>query len=218
MPPYHGLMVRDSQRTRRLLLEAATSEFAQYGLAGARVDRIAATAGVNKERIYQYFGSKDALFGTVLEHHLAAVMDAVPLDGDGPEAIVDYAGRVFDHHDANPTLARLTFWEGLERESHVAEAARRERSERKVDAAQRAHPALGREGAQDLLLTIVTLCTAWPVLHGVDRLFGSPSEDPSRTARRRRAVLAAVQGALRENAELETDRVGPEVGGSAPES
>lgn len=189
-------MVRDSGRTKRLLLDAATEEFAQHGLAGARVDRVAAAAGVNKERIYQYYGSKDSLFGTVLEHHLAAVMDAVPLEGEGPEAILDYAARVFDHHAANQTLARLTFWEGLERESHVAEAARREHSERKVDAVVRAYPALGREGAQDLLLTVVTLCNAWPVLRGTDTLFGSASKDPARTARRRRAVIAAVQGTL----------------------
>lgn len=208
-------MVRDSERTRRLLLEAATAEFAQHGLAGARVDRIAGSAGVNKERIYQYFGSKEALFGAVLEHHLAAVMDAVPLDGDGPEAIVDYAGRVFDHHDANPTLARLTFWEGLEREAHVAEATRRERSEAKVDAALRAHPALGREDAQDLLLTIITLCNAWPVLHGVDRLFGSPSQDPGRTARRRRAVLAAVRGALHDTTDTDSDQDARGAAGSA---
>lgn len=191
-------MVRDSERTKRLLLEAATAEFAQHGLAGARVDRVAATAGVNKERIYQYYGSKDELFGAVLEHHLTAIMDAVPLEGEGPEAILDYAGRAFDHHAAHPTLARLTFWEGLERDSQVAEAARRERSERKVDAVVRAYPALGREDAQDLLLTVVTLCNAWPVLHGADTLFGGPSHDPARTARRRRAVIAAVRGTLDE--------------------
>ena len=59
-------MAWDTERTKRLLLDAATAEFSAYGLAGARIDRIAATAGVNKERIYQYFGKKDELFAQVL--------------------------------------------------------------------------------------------------------------------------------------------------------
>ena len=52
----------DSQDTRRRLLEAAITEFSAYGIAGARVDRIASAAKANKQAIYAYFGSKDALF------------------------------------------------------------------------------------------------------------------------------------------------------------
>ena len=37
--------------TRRRILEAATAEFAAKGLAGARVDEIAARAGANKRMI-----------------------------------------------------------------------------------------------------------------------------------------------------------------------
>src|SRR6478752_6680501 len=104
-------MAWDTERTKALLLEAGTAEFSAYGLAGARVDRIAEAAGVNKERIYSYFGSKQGLFGAVLTDQLARVMDAVPLVGDGPDAVVDYAGRVLDYQCAHPELARLTMWE-----------------------------------------------------------------------------------------------------------
>ena len=52
----------DAQETRRRLLEAAITEFSCYGIAGARVDRIASTAKANKQAIYAYFGSKEALF------------------------------------------------------------------------------------------------------------------------------------------------------------
>ena len=58
---------RDPQRTRQRILDAATAEFAQHGLGGARVDRIAAGAGANKRMLYYYFGSKQDLFLAVLE-------------------------------------------------------------------------------------------------------------------------------------------------------
>ena len=54
-------MRRDPVATRKKLLVAARREFAQSGLAGARVDEIAARAGVNKQLVYHYFGDKDAL-------------------------------------------------------------------------------------------------------------------------------------------------------------
>jgi AcrR family transcriptional regulator len=60
-------LVRDAEKTRALILEAAAAEFARSGLGGARVDRIAAQAGVNVRMLYYYFGSKDELFLAVLE-------------------------------------------------------------------------------------------------------------------------------------------------------
>jgi AcrR family transcriptional regulator len=53
---------RDAARTKQRLLDAACDEFAEYGIAGGRVERIAAAAGCNKALIYAYFDSKDALF------------------------------------------------------------------------------------------------------------------------------------------------------------
>ena len=108
-------MAWDTENTKQQLLDAATAEFSAYGFAGGRVDRIAANAGVNKERIYQYFGNKGELFGTVLANQLRLVMDEIQISGSGVEAVVDYAGRVFDYQVQHPELARLTFWEGLER-------------------------------------------------------------------------------------------------------
>lgn len=59
--------VRQPEVTRRNILAAARTEFAAKGLAGARVDEIAATAGSNKRMLYEYFGNKEALWLTVLE-------------------------------------------------------------------------------------------------------------------------------------------------------
>src|SRR5882757_9942514 len=58
---------RDPAATRKKLLTAARREFAENGLAGARVDEIAERAGVNKQLVYHYFGDKDALYLAVLE-------------------------------------------------------------------------------------------------------------------------------------------------------
>src|SRR5690606_3906666 len=151
-------MAWDTERTKQLLLDAATAEFSAHGLAGARVDRIAAEAGVNKERIYQYFGKKDELFGIVLARELAAVMDAVPITGAGVEAVVDDAGRVFDYHSRHPELARLVFWEGLERTEPIALEARTAGTTSKVQRLREALPTLTDADARELLTTILTLC------------------------------------------------------------
>ncbi len=58
---------RDAERSQAGILTAARDEFAEYGLAGARMDRIAERAGLNKRLIYYYFEDKERLFASVLE-------------------------------------------------------------------------------------------------------------------------------------------------------
>jgi len=64
---------RDPEGTRRKLLEAARREFANKGLAGARVNVIAASARLNKQLVYHYFGSKEKLYIAVLEQAYATL-------------------------------------------------------------------------------------------------------------------------------------------------
>ncbi|ARF56215.1 TetR/AcrR family transcriptional regulator [Streptomyces gilvosporeus] len=101
-----------AQETRNKLLEAAHAEFSELGLAGARVDRIAERSGVNKQRIYAYFGNKEALFSAVLARAYAHLAERVPLPTteDGLRA---YIGEVFDYHRTSGDLVRLLAWEGL---------------------------------------------------------------------------------------------------------
>ncbi len=58
---------RDADRSQGIILLAARDEFAEYGLGGARMDRIAVRAGLNKRLIYYYFDDKETLFQAVLE-------------------------------------------------------------------------------------------------------------------------------------------------------
>ncbi len=64
-----------AHETRSRILDVALSEFAAHGLAGARTDRIANTAGVNKALLYYYFESKENLYLAALEMISAKVRD-----------------------------------------------------------------------------------------------------------------------------------------------
>ncbi|MFC5931098.1 TetR/AcrR family transcriptional regulator [Cryobacterium melibiosiphilum] len=183
-------MAWDTEQTRHRLLEAAADEFAEHGFAGARIDRIGVGSGVNKQRIYSYFGNKVGLFDAVITRQLTTGLDEIPLTGTGPESVATFAGDYFDASVANPRLARLTAWEGLERNAPVGVDKRSLRASGKVAAIQLALPHLETDAAQDLLLTIVALVHAWTASANLGLIItGSPDDN----TRRRRHVVAAVR-------------------------
>lgn len=94
------------------MLDAATVEFAAYGIAGARVDRVAAASGVNKAQMYGWFKSKEGLFDAVFAEHLERIVDTVPFR---PDDLPGYAVRLYDSYLASPELVRLASWSRLER-------------------------------------------------------------------------------------------------------
>jgi TetR/AcrR family transcriptional regulator len=102
---------RDPSATRKKLLTAARREFARSGLAGARVDEIAARAGVNKQLVYHYFGDKDALYLAVLEwvyEEIRAKERQLNLEGLPPEqAIRKLIEGSFDHLADHPDFIVL---------------------------------------------------------------------------------------------------------------
>lgn len=57
----------NTKNSRRIILDAALKDFAAYGYEGARVDRIARSAGINKAMIFYYFSSKQNLYRTVIK-------------------------------------------------------------------------------------------------------------------------------------------------------
>ncbi|WP_433478749.1 TetR family transcriptional regulator [Spirillospora sp. CA-142024] len=152
------MATRDSAATKQRILEAATAEFAEYGLAGARVDRIATRAGANKQLIYAYFGSKEGLFDSAIEANIVQLLDAVPFTADDLPA---YAGTLFDFAVAHPQLVRLVRWHQLERPrvmNQLPETA--SSNKRKLDAlaaAQKAGKVSTALPADQLYLLLVTL-------------------------------------------------------------
>lgn len=189
-------MAWDTERTKTLLLEAGVDEFSEFGFAGARVERIATKAGVNKERIYQYFGNKGSFFSTVLAQQVALFSTAVPLIGHGPSAIADYAGRRFDFAIEHPRLTRLLFWEGLEIRSAAIEDPRREHARRLIGSATRALPTLSAADASELILTVITLVDGWVALQTTDRQFADTEVTADdRNDRRRDFIVMTVSAA-----------------------
>lgn len=104
--------MRDAAETKRRLLAAATEEFAERGIAGARVDRIADSAGCNKAMLYKYFGNKDRLFDTVFGESVGRFVIDVPVDAHD---LPSYAGKLFDRYEEQPETLRLAVWHRLER-------------------------------------------------------------------------------------------------------
>ncbi len=58
---------RNANASRQRILEAAEAIFAAEGYSGARVDAIAAQAGINKRMLYHYFGDKKGLYQAVIQ-------------------------------------------------------------------------------------------------------------------------------------------------------
>lgn len=119
---------RDADRSQLAILLAARDEFAQHGLGGARVDRIAERADVNKRLIYYYFGSKDELFLAVLENAYADIREAetqLHLRNMAPaQAIRRLTEFTWEYYIAHPEFLTLLNSENLHQGRHLAMSSR----------------------------------------------------------------------------------------------
>jgi TetR/AcrR family transcriptional regulator len=99
------------EQSRAAILRAAVTEFAEHGIAGARIDAIARAARVNKALLYYYFKDKDALYEAVLDHVFtglrARVMPVFDSDFPPREKMLNYIGTYFDYIAANPRFPRV---------------------------------------------------------------------------------------------------------------
>ena len=119
---------RDADRSQLAILLAARDEFAQNGLGGARVDRIAERADVNKRLIYYYFKSKDELFLAVLENTYADIRAAETelhlRDMDPAQAIRRLTEFTWEYYIAHPEFLTLLNSENLHQGRHLAMSSR----------------------------------------------------------------------------------------------
>jgi AcrR family transcriptional regulator len=115
--------LRDADRSRQKILLAASLEFAEFGLSGARVDRIAEKSGLNKRLIYYYFESKDVLFTAVLENAYSEIRDAERnlklAELDPIEAIKRLLSFTWSYYLENPQFISLLNSENLLRGQHI---------------------------------------------------------------------------------------------------
>ena len=114
---------RDAQRTRESILRAATTEFADNGFAGGRVDEIAAQTATTKRMIYYYFRSKEGLYLAVMESAYAVIRrleQNLDVDGLDPvDALRSLAESTYDHHTSHRDFVRLVAIENVHRAEHI---------------------------------------------------------------------------------------------------
>ena len=120
--------LRDADRSQGTILAAARDEFAEYGLGGARMDRIAERAGLNKRLIYYYFDDKEKLFEAVLEQtyrHIRQeeaqlkLLDLAP--ADAVRRLVEFT---WNYYLAHPEFITLLNSANLHKARHLQESER----------------------------------------------------------------------------------------------
>lgn len=114
---------RDADRSQAIILNAARDEFAEHGLGGARVDRIAERAGLNKRLIYYYFEDKEKLFQAVLEQaylHIREAEHKLNLLAQKPaDAIRSLVEFTWNYYLAHPEFLTLLNSANLHRARHL---------------------------------------------------------------------------------------------------
>jgi AcrR family transcriptional regulator len=177
------------EATRQRIMAAATAEFAQRGIAGARVDRIAAEAATNKAQLYAYFGSKDQLFDSVFMASMKRITDVVPISA---EDLADWAVRLYDEYVERPDLIRLATWARLERQptGHLLGNDRIDDHKLSAIASAQKSGAIsdvaGRADPFDVMAMVIAMSMAWSP---VSNVYAATADEPARVHRQRRDLL-----------------------------
>ncbi|HEY0932798.1 MAG TPA: TetR family transcriptional regulator [Trebonia sp.] len=170
--------------TSQRILDAAAGEFAERGIAGARIDRIVAAAQTNKAQLYGYFGSKDALFDAVIADRAGRLLDTVPFDaGDLP----GWAVGIYDENLRHPDLVRLIAWLRLERRpaGRLSDAADDKPKLAAIERAQAAGRVRPGDPADLFALVLAMACTWSPA----GAFYAATAGEPAAEHERRRALL-----------------------------
>lgn len=195
---------RDADQTRASILEAALAEFADKGLAGARVDEIAKKTSTSKHMIYYYFGSKEGLYRAVLENayqNFRLAEEAVDYDRLDPVgALASLVGLTFDFHVGNPQSVRIIMGENLNSGEHIHHVSNVEQRRVILDimaAIVDRGAAAGqfRQGIDMLQLhmSISALCFYFVAnRYSFGHIFGVDMEAPAMIAKRRAEVIDAA--------------------------
>lgn len=184
--------------TRDRIVEVATQEFAEHGIAGARIERIVTGARTNKAQLYGYFGSKDGLFDAIFRGSLERIMNTAPIDGGD---LADWAVRLYDEYLRRPDLIRLATWARLERRptGHlVADADRMDDTKLRAVAEAQAAGLVRAGDPFDIMAMTIAMSMAWSP---VSNVYAASSEEPEAVHEQRRALLRdSVRRAVRPEA------------------
>jgi len=205
-----SLAKKNPELSRHAILEAAAAEFANEGIAGARIDAIASAAGVNKALLYYYFQDKETLYGAALEYTFRGLLQELVriLDTDRSVGykVLAYALTHFNYVASHPYYRRMvqhemmragagqmqhfqklvqTFFRPLlQRLTEVLEAGIVKGEFQKLDPFQ---------FVNSMIAVVVFYFTSVPVMRAVG---GFNPLSPAALDRRRRSMLEFVGGAL----------------------
>jgi AcrR family transcriptional regulator len=184
--------MRAGDATRERILAAATEEFAQFGIAGARVDRIALNARANKAQLYAFFGSKEKLFDTVFSGSLDGIVNAVPIDAHD---LPGYAVRLYDEYLEHPELVRLATWARLERRPAgqlTADSAEHDAVKlAAIESAQREGLIDGALTPFEVFTAVIAISMTWSP---ASTTFAATADDDAAEHDRRRAAISRIVG------------------------
>ena len=118
--------LNNPERTMADIIDVATREFAEKGLAGARIDVIAEAMRTSKRMIYYYFGSKEGLYIAVLEEayrRIRKIEADLHTEGLPPEAALrKLVATTVEYQLANPDFIRLVTTENIHRGEYLAQS------------------------------------------------------------------------------------------------
>lgn len=190
-------MAWDTDATRRRLREAALVEFAANGLDGTSIAAIVERAGVNRERLYSYFGDKASLWDLVLAIELEKLAAAIRLTGVGLDDVGEFAGATFDYHAAHPELGRLLQWEGLQHGPAANVDERAVHYREKVERFARAQKSGQLDPAVSpahLVFALIALAAWWQTVPQLAAMItGASAGDPEELALRRAFTVDAAR-------------------------
>lgn len=201
---------RDPVATKAALLRAAVAEFAGKGLAGARIDEIAQRAGVNKQLVYHYFGSKDDIYAAALETVYAEIRARereLHLGDLSPVAAMErLIGFSFDYLAEHPEFIALLNDENRQEGRHIRGSSRLEEMHSPLVSLMQETIARGaKDGVFRADLDPVQLYISIAGLsyfffsnnRTLSAIFGRALDKPKAVAERRRHIIAFAMGALR---------------------
>ena len=208
-PAAKGLSAR-AAATRQRILDAALGEFAEKGLAGARVDEIAARAGANKRMLYAHFGSKEELWLVVLERAYAAKRAeerAMAVEGLAPaEAMARLIAFNLRYTARHPEFVALLNQENLHRAAYLRRSEDVPALYSPLLEALRGVLARGeaagvfraRVDAMQLYIDILALGHFYVAnRHTLSTIFGAPLDTEAAIAAREAHIAEVVLGYLR---------------------
>ena len=201
---------RDSTATIDDIIAVATREFAERGLAGARIDDIANAMQTSKRMIYYHFGSKEGLYLRVLEdayRRIRAIEAELHLEDLPPEAALRrLVAFTHDYQLAHPDFVRLVMTENIHRGAYLAQSEAIQRLNVPAIEAVRGVIARGvatgvfRAGvdALDVHTTISALCFFNVAnRHTFSLIFRRDLDAPQAVAERRAQIVETVVRYLR---------------------